>query len=589
MTTRQYIGARYIPVFADPVEWDDNRTYEALTMVQHVGETFMSRQAVPIGAQLPDTEHGEESTDYWVHMSNWNAQVESYRQEVLAYNGRISTVEDDLPIAEFDSENTVSKAITDIQTQIGSGFDETDNIAAVIGSGFDAADNIAAVIGSGFDATDNVKSAIEKRALTFETVSDMQSSSDLANGIVCHTNGFYASGDNGAAWYVISDSGTANGMDVISCGDMYAHLIDDEKLNCDCYGAKPNDNTFDNSPVFNHILSKHNALYIGKGTYTIESTITLGIYQKLIGVKEYATVINAIDCDAVTISHRFVSVENVTLKGNNGTLSSYKGVVLPSSGANAHWIKLSNMTIDYFTHAIYSVGTSTWDVEISFVRVNYCSYGLYLGTGFNIYCNNLYFNEVTNLLTPGSCSIMFNCCNFGINNINSFSPGTNANLVFTSCNFECDSTVSGAGDVIIFGSGWYDFTGCEFKTRFGTSGTWMFGGTGNTFKVILRNCRYTSLGGTNDAQFWDTGNPIGSGYGNKNLVFEGSGTVPRPNWYSGYKTNWTDRDTFDVIRCDDDKISNLVAANVLQTGQLVYNLGTNKMCVYNGTSVVALH
>ena len=133
MTARQYIGARYVPVFADPVEWDDTREYEHLVMVQHVGETYISQQAVPIGAQLPDTEHGEESNEYWVHMSNWNAQVESYRQEVLAYNGRISTLEDDLPIASFDSTNTVKKAIDDIQDQIGNGFSSANTIEDAIG------------------------------------------------------------------------------------------------------------------------------------------------------------------------------------------------------------------------------------------------------------------------------------------------------------------------------------------------------------------------------------------------------------------------------------------------------------------------
>ena len=37
MTTRQYIGARYIPVFADPVQWDNTKSYEYLTMVQNIG------------------------------------------------------------------------------------------------------------------------------------------------------------------------------------------------------------------------------------------------------------------------------------------------------------------------------------------------------------------------------------------------------------------------------------------------------------------------------------------------------------------------------------------------------------------------
>ena len=69
MSTTQYIGPRIIPVFAPDVEWDASKTYDALTMVQHNGETFMSRQYVPIGIDLPDSGQSEEFNDYWVHMS----------------------------------------------------------------------------------------------------------------------------------------------------------------------------------------------------------------------------------------------------------------------------------------------------------------------------------------------------------------------------------------------------------------------------------------------------------------------------------------------------------------------------------------
>lgn len=79
----QYIGARYVPVFADPIEWSADRPYEHLMMVQNQGKTYISRQAVPVGAPLPDD--GEQSNEYWVFLTNWNAQIEQYRQEVEQY------------------------------------------------------------------------------------------------------------------------------------------------------------------------------------------------------------------------------------------------------------------------------------------------------------------------------------------------------------------------------------------------------------------------------------------------------------------------------------------------------------------------
>lgn len=124
---REWIGPRIIPVFADEVQWDSTSNYEPLMMVQNAGETFMSRQYVPAGAPLPDTSNGIESTDYWVHMSNWNAQVEGYREEVMQYAQTVLTFEDSisalndaLPISDFDDENTIKSNIDTIKDDIDS-------------------------------------------------------------------------------------------------------------------------------------------------------------------------------------------------------------------------------------------------------------------------------------------------------------------------------------------------------------------------------------------------------------------------------------------------------------------------------------
>lgn len=71
---RQYIGARYVPLFADPAEWNNTRAYEPLTIVIHQGNSYTSRQCVPIGIDITNT-------DYWALTGNYNAQVEAYRQE----------------------------------------------------------------------------------------------------------------------------------------------------------------------------------------------------------------------------------------------------------------------------------------------------------------------------------------------------------------------------------------------------------------------------------------------------------------------------------------------------------------------------
>ena len=80
---RQYVGARYVPVFADPLEWSDQREYEPLTIVTYQGNSYTSMQSVPVGVDISNTA-------YWTQTGNYNAQIEAYRREVLAYDGRIT-------------------------------------------------------------------------------------------------------------------------------------------------------------------------------------------------------------------------------------------------------------------------------------------------------------------------------------------------------------------------------------------------------------------------------------------------------------------------------------------------------------------
>ena len=75
MATRQYIGARYVPKFANPIEWSKEKSYEALTIVTYLNNSYTSKKSVPANTEITDT-------NYWVITGNYNAQVEQYRQEV---------------------------------------------------------------------------------------------------------------------------------------------------------------------------------------------------------------------------------------------------------------------------------------------------------------------------------------------------------------------------------------------------------------------------------------------------------------------------------------------------------------------------
>lgn len=70
-----YKGLRYVPIFADPIEWSSANSYEALTIVTHEGNSYTSKQAVPVGVDIANE-------TFWALTGNYNAQVEQYRQEV---------------------------------------------------------------------------------------------------------------------------------------------------------------------------------------------------------------------------------------------------------------------------------------------------------------------------------------------------------------------------------------------------------------------------------------------------------------------------------------------------------------------------
>lgn len=75
MSVREYVGARYVPLFLG--EWNNQTKYEPLSVVSYKGASYTSRQYVPIGIDIEDA-------NYWILSGNYNAQVEAYRLEVRA-------------------------------------------------------------------------------------------------------------------------------------------------------------------------------------------------------------------------------------------------------------------------------------------------------------------------------------------------------------------------------------------------------------------------------------------------------------------------------------------------------------------------
>lgn len=103
----QYIGSRYVPIFADPIEWDNHRSYEPLTIVTYNNESYTSRCYVGPGIDITNER-------YWAKTGAYNAQVEQYKSEVKDLSSQVSGFASDNAefrekIDQYDKDNAAMK------------------------------------------------------------------------------------------------------------------------------------------------------------------------------------------------------------------------------------------------------------------------------------------------------------------------------------------------------------------------------------------------------------------------------------------------------------------------------------------------
>lgn len=109
MTTQQYIGARYVPIFGrkdeTTIEWDNSKSYEPLTIVLHEGNSYTSRQFVPAGIDI-------KNDDFWALTGNYNAQIEQYRQETARVAEELNRKMGDIHDTSLSGDGTASNPLS---------------------------------------------------------------------------------------------------------------------------------------------------------------------------------------------------------------------------------------------------------------------------------------------------------------------------------------------------------------------------------------------------------------------------------------------------------------------------------------------
>lgn len=126
-----YVGARYVPKFADPIEWDTERGYESLTIVTYKGESYTSKCPVPPGIDIKNER-------YWALTGAYNAQVEEYKNQVKDLSAQVTGFASDNKefrekITQYDKDNAEMKnTVASTVARVDALAERVDNADAAI-------------------------------------------------------------------------------------------------------------------------------------------------------------------------------------------------------------------------------------------------------------------------------------------------------------------------------------------------------------------------------------------------------------------------------------------------------------------------
>lgn len=180
MATNQYIGARYVPLFADPIDWSSANAYEPLTIVMNAGSTYTSRQYVPQGVDISDA-------SYWLRTADYNAQIAQYRDEVRGYDSRIAVTEETASRAESTANQAVTSvtAESDAREKADSALES--KISAETSARESAIEELDNDLTAEVKARTNADSSLESK-ISAETSARTSADTTLTNGLTSVEN-----------------------------------------------------------------------------------------------------------------------------------------------------------------------------------------------------------------------------------------------------------------------------------------------------------------------------------------------------------------------------------------------------------------
>lgn len=157
----------------------------------------------------------------------------------------------------------------------------------------------------------------------FDTVADMKSSVALVDGSYARTLGFHSVNDGGGATYKITNTGTANEMDVIAVGDLYANFVSPTFVKPEMIGAY-GDGVHDDTVVLQYLLTTYDNIEIDK-SHLVTDTISATSNKVIKG--NGTLILGGEDFDLIYISGDNCSIDGLSFTNPDNYKSSDTSVM----------------------------------------------------------------------------------------------------------------------------------------------------------------------------------------------------------------------------------------------------------------------
>lgn len=371
MAVRQYVGARYVPKFAEPVEWQENTAYEALTIVLYNNTSYTSKIPVPATVGTP-----KNNTEYWAKTGDYNAQVEQYRQDVEKAVEKVEGIEEHV-------QDTSDKFDTRVETALGEIADAKK----------DATDTIAA------DKTDATEAIATDKADALKAIEG--ASTDILEAVI-----------NEKTERIEADAVIQNEVDAIQ--SVVTGLLHDVRY----YGAV-GDGVTDDTNAFMAALTQQGSAVVPAGTFVVNE-LEMPANSSIVGLGNKSTLKANGTCIKITTGGQNIS--SIAIVGNGAmhtTAGQGYGIYCKDSGG----VIIRNVNVKYFDEGLHVEGKSysydgRYNVVEDCIITSNGHYGIYvynhpdmLIKGCELISNSVAgTGEGVNLITHGSVKI--DSCHF---------------------------------------------------------------------------------------------------------------------------------------------------------------------------------